>query len=120
MRRIRGEGGLLVGIDGGRLRGRDFGEAEIEDFGVATFGNKDVGGLDVAMNNVFGVGGIQRFGYLNRNTENPFEFDRLARDEMFERGAIEKLHSDESAAVFFADVVDSANVGMVQCRGGLG
>ena len=34
--------------------------------------------------------------------------------------AVEKLHGDEGLAIFFADVVNGADVGMVQCGSGLG
>ena len=34
--------------------------------------------------------------------------------------AVDVLHDDEDTVVFFADLVDGADVGMVQCRGGLG
>ena len=34
--------------------------------------------------------------------------------------ALEKFHGDEGAAVFFADVVDRADVGMVQSGSGFG
>ena len=39
---------------------------------------------------------------------------------MLQRLAVEKLHGDEGLAVFFADVVNGANVGVVQGRCGLG
>ena len=34
--------------------------------------------------------------------------------------AFDVLHDDEDTVVFFADFVDGADVGMVQCRSGLG
>ena len=39
---------------------------------------------------------------------------------MFECLAFEVFHRQEGSAVFFADIVDSADVGMVQRRGGTG
>jgi hypothetical protein len=33
---------------------------------------------------------------------------------MLERGAVKELHDEEGASVFFANVVDSADVGMIQ------
>ena len=39
---------------------------------------------------------------------------------MFQGLAVEKLHGDEGLAVFFADFVNGADVGVVQCGGGLG
>src|ERR1700722_4492124 len=39
---------------------------------------------------------------------------------MFQRLAIEKFHGDEGFAVHFADVVNGANAGMIQCGGRFG
>jgi hypothetical protein len=36
---------------------------------------------------------------------------------VFQGLAFQILHGDEGFAVFFADVVDRANIGMIQCRG---
>ena len=36
----------------------DFGEAEIENLPVAAFGDEDICGLDIAVNDAFGVGGV--------------------------------------------------------------
>jgi hypothetical protein len=41
-------------------------------------------------------------------------------DPISENLAVDVLHDDEDTVVFFADFVDGADVGMVQCRGGLG
>src|SRR5580704_6696388 len=38
---------------------------------------------------------------------------------MLQRHAVEKLHGDESLAFMLANVVDGADVGMIQCRGSL-
>ena len=38
---------------------------------------------------------------------------------MLEGGAFEKLHHDKGLAVLLADIVNGADVGVVQCGGGL-
>ena len=43
-----------------------------------------------------------------------------AVDEVLQSGAVEKFHGDEGFAVLFADIVDRANVGMIQRGGCLG
>ena len=43
-------------------RGATIGESEIENFGVAAIGDKNVGRLDVAMDDTFGVGGVESLG----------------------------------------------------------
>ena len=43
-------------------------------------------------------------------------FQRTPRDAVLQRHALEKLHGDERLAVLLADVVNGADVGMIQCR----
>src|SRR5579863_2393136 len=110
----------LVAISGGRFCGGNFGETEIENFGVAAPGDENVGGLDIAVDDAFRVCGIESFSDLQGDVEEALEFDRLASDDVLESGAIEKFHGDEGAAIFFADVVNGADVGVVESRGGFG
>ena len=44
----------------------------------------------------------------------------LSVDAVLERLAFEVFHGQKGSAVFFADVVDGADVGVVQRRGGAG
>src|SRR5260370_41018331 len=85
-----------------------------------TLGDEDVRGLDVAMNNATGMGRIQSIGDLDAEGENRFQFHRPAGDQVLERGAVEELHDEEGASLFFADVVDRADVGMIESGRGLG
>ena len=39
---------------------------------------------------------------------------------MLQGHAVEELHRDEGATIFFADVVNGADVGMIERRGGTG
>lgn len=47
----------------------DFGEAKIEDLRMASAGDEDIRGLDIAMNNAVRVGGIERAGNLDAPIE---------------------------------------------------
>jgi hypothetical protein len=87
---------------------------------VATLGHKNVGGLDVAVDDAFGVGGVESFSDLRGDAKEAIEFDWLSGDEMLKGGAVKEFHGDEGAAVFFADVVDGADVGMVEGGRGFG
>ncbi len=102
-----------------RVRRQQFCQAEIENFRVAAAGDEKVGGLDVAMNDALGVRGVQRVGDFDADVEQAFHFQRAAVHGVLQRGAVEKFHGDEGFAVFFADIVDGANAGMVQRGGGL-
>ena len=94
-----------------------FGQSEIENLGVSTFGHKNVRRLDVPVNDVLGMGGVERVSDLDGQREQGIEFERMARDHMLQRRAIQKLHDDERLAILFANVVDGADVGMVERRG---
>src|SRR6266446_10651988 len=112
---------LDVECRGGLLRschrlGRELGQAEIEDFGVPTIRDKNIRGLDVAMNNSFGVRGIQRVGDLDAQREQCFQFDGTPGDAVLQRRAFQKFHDNERSPVLFADVMDRADVGMIQGR----
>ena len=58
-----------LGFTGPGTRGRhaqDLGQTEVENFCVSAIGFKQIGGLDIAMNNAFGVSGIESdLGYFN-------------------------------------------------------
>jgi hypothetical protein len=80
-------------------------------------GHEDLGWLDVDYS--LEVRGIERVGNLNAQFQQGFELQWLAGDEMPERLAIQKLHHDEGLALPFVNVVDGADVRVVECRGGL-
>ncbi len=46
-------------------RRRELGEAEIENLGVTAIGHENVCGLDVAMDDAFGMGSVKRVGDLD-------------------------------------------------------
>ena len=91
-----------------------FGQAEVENLGRSAQGDKDVCRFDIAMHDALGVRRIQRFGYINRNREQLFHLDGPIPDEMFQRLAFQVLHDNEGLVAFFADVINGADVGMVQ------
>ena len=102
----------------GRSSGRHLRQPEVENFGVATPRHQDVRRLDVAMDNAFSVRRVQGVGNLGCQIEQQLNLQWLTQEAMLQRDAIEKLHRDEGAAFFFADVVNRADVGMVQRRCG--
>ena len=108
-------------IGGGRaaLGEGNLGQAEIQNFGVAALGDENIGGLDVAVNDAFGVRGVERVGDFDGEREQVFDVQRAAGDAVLERLAVEKFHGDEGLAVLLADVVNGADVRMVQRGGGL-
>jgi hypothetical protein len=82
--------------------------------------NENVRRFDVPMDDPFGVGGIEPVGDLDGQVEDFISAQRLSPDAMFERVALQELHGDEAPPFVLVDVIDGADVGMVQGRSRLG
>src|SRR5271157_385963 len=59
-------------LSGRSSRWRDFGQPEVENLGMPAFGEEDVRGLDVAVNNSRGVRRIQRISNLDSERQQGF------------------------------------------------
>jgi len=114
---LRGGVGDSVGTD---CASGNFGEAEVENFCGAALGNENIGGFYIAVDHAGVVGGVESVGGVDADFEEAFEFERARGDDVLERGAVEEFHGDKCTAAIFADVVDGADVGVVQCGGGAG
>ena len=87
---------------------------------MASFGYEDVGWFDIAMDDAFRVRRIQRIGDIDGNGKQCSGSSGLPAMRCFKGLPFQKLHGDKGASVLFADIVNRADVGMVQRRGGLG
>ena len=96
--------------------GDELGQAEVENLHLPRLGDEDVRRLDVAMDDALRVRGAERFGDLHRQVEHGVEL-QLRRDALAKRLPLEQLHHDEGLAVVLFDVVNRADVRMVQCGG---
>src|SRR5262249_9408318 len=112
---FHGNAGMLLVIYRNQL-----GQPEIQDLGVISLGDEDVGWLDIAMDDALGMRGVEGVGNLKRKREQSFVIEPGAATDIFERRALQKLHGDESLPLLFADVVDGADVGVIQRRCGPG
>ena len=81
---------------------------------MTPFGDVDVGGLDVPVNDAFAVGRIKRVGDLDPRIQHLFEWKSFARDAMLQGLPFQKLHRNERFAVQLTNVVDRTDVGVVQ------
>ena len=104
----------------GRIgRRHDLRKAEVEDLDLSARRHKDVGGLDVAVDDSPGVRGIERARRSGRPSRGAaIRFERTGGDAVLERRAIEQLHGDERPALVLVDVENGADVGVVQGGGG--
>src|SRR5664279_4096144 len=94
------------------------GKAEVEDLCGAAIHKENIGRFDVSMNDAFVVGCFQSIGNLDSEIEKLRNRDRLSRNTALQSLAFEKFHSDKGAAFEFADVIDGADIGVIQsgCR----
>ena len=82
---------------------------------MAAWADEDVGGLDIAVNDACAVRGIQRIGDLDAERQHRVHLQpAMPGDCLLQRGALQILHGDEGAAVLLADVMNGADVGMIQ------
>src|SRR6266852_9981882 len=86
---------------------------------MSTFGNEDVRRLDIPMNDTGRVRHIQRVCDLNRKRQEQICLQRTPGDAMLQHDAVQKLHGNESLAILLPDVVDRANIRMIQRGCGL-
>ncbi len=85
---------------------------------MPALGDKNIRGLDVAMHDPFRVRCVQSVRYFDPDLEQPIHFHRLARDQVLQRRAVEILHHDERMPVLLADLMNRANVRVVQSGSG--
>src|SRR2546430_15200810 len=75
---------------------------------------------DVCSSDLLAMGRIERFGNLNSQPQHLFQFQRTARDQVLEGDAVQIFHDDVGLAVLLADVMDGADIWMIQRRCSLG
>jgi len=110
---MAGHRGLRIGGACG-VSGVELGETEVENFGVAAARHENIGRLDVAVNDVLGMSGIERIGDIDGNGKKRLQLKRMGGDGVLERVAVEIFHGNEGAAIVLADFVNGADVGMIQ------
>ena len=86
---------------------------------MAAFCDENVGWLDIAVDDAFAVGGVERVGNFDGEVEQNFCFQRGGQRSGASASAVQKFHHDIRATVFLADIVNGANVGVIECGSGL-
>src|SRR5713226_9726663 len=85
---------------------------------MAQIGHKDVCRLDIAMNDSLCVRRSQPVGNFNSKRQQSLGLQRAPRNVLLERFAVQKLHDDERSSVVLSNVINGADVRMVQRRSG--
>lgn len=80
--------------------------------------NEDVGGFDIAMQDAAGVRSVERIGDLNRHLQQLGNRQWFAADAFVEWLPLEQFHGNELHPVVLVDLVDSADVRVIQGRRG--
>src|SRR6266478_7971411 len=102
-----------------RLRG-DLSQSEIENLRLTSIRDEDVRWLDVPMDDALRMCRVESVGNLNAQIEHRFDLQRLAIDPMPERLPLQQFHGDEGSPIGLVNLVDRADVGMVQRGRGFG
>ena len=112
------QGGSRRSLAFGGSRRKVLGQSEVQELGLSPPSDKRIGRLDVTVNDAFRMGCVQRVCQFDTKLHDLFGGKRVARDPVGERHAREQLHGNERFAFVFVHFEDSADVGVVQGRGG--
>ena len=100
-------------------RSKQLGQTEIQDLGLAAPGYEDIGGLDVAVNDAFGVRGIETIGYLDARSRISSVSIRFSAMRCFRVWPSMNSIAMKSRPSILVDVVNGADVGVIHGRGRL-
>jgi hypothetical protein len=93
-------------------------KSKVQNFRLSSVNEKYVWRLDVAVNEAFCVCSFQSVSNLYSDVHDLRYRDRPARDAVLQRLAFQQLHGDKRAAFKLSDVVDCADVWVIQRGGG--
>ncbi len=95
-------------------------QPKIENLHLPLWGEHEVRTLDVAVDNVPLVRGLQPLSGLHGDVEGFVEFERAGADLFVEAPSLDVGHGDEHLPAGLVDFVNGANVCMIDRRRGLG
>jgi hypothetical protein len=85
---------------------------------VCAHRDEDVAGLDVAVNDASAVRAVQSVCDVEREPQQFVRRHPAGCQGVFQRPTLEPLHRNERLAVMFANLVDRADGGVIERRGG--
>jgi len=95
-----------------------FRQAEVEDLGLLALSHEQVCGFDVAVDDADSVRRVERVGNLDGQVQNAIQGHRVSFDTMLQGGAFQQLHHQEVLAFVLVNVVNGADVRVIQGGGG--
>ena len=98
----------------------DLRQPEIQNLRLSSIRDEDVRGLDVAVDDALRVGRVQSIGDLDAKIEHSLDLQRLAADPVPERLPLQQFHGDEGSPIGLVNLVDRADVRVVQGGRSLG
>ena len=78
---------------------------------------QDVVGLDVAVDDAGGVGGVEGLADLGQQVDRLLGRQRPGRDPLLQVAAVDQAHRDDQLVVLLARVVDRDDVGVIEAGG---
>ena len=69
------------------------------------------------MDDAFGVGSVKGISNFDPEAKQDFRFQRPRGKPVFQGRTFQVLHDDEGLVILFTDVINGANVGMVEGGG---
>ena len=76
--------------------------------------DKNICRLDIPVDNSTCMRRVERIRNLDGERQQGLHLHRLIADQMLERCSIQKFHDDEGFAVLLADVINRADIRMIQ------
>src|SRR5262249_44666559 len=98
--------------------GTDFCQAKIQNLGLASVSHEDIRRLDVAVDDVGAMRRIERIGDFDAQIDQSRYIQWLSANALPQRPAFQQFHRNEMLAFVFSNVVDRADIRMVQNRRG--
>lgn len=90
------------------------GQAEVENLHLSAARYEEIGRLDVHVNDLLGVGCLQAADNLFEQLQNFEDLQRPFLNDLLQRLAFQRFHDDERVSVPLTDIVERADVGMVE------
>jgi hypothetical protein len=100
--------------------GDQFGQPEVQHFGLASTGEKNVSGLEISMDDTAFVRYFESVRDLDGDFQDLIVGERFTCDQVLQGLAGKALHHDEGVAVGFVNLVNRADVGVVESGSGAG